>query len=108
SAHDRHPIQLQIFDDRRDLGGLDLAQARQDLRYRAGAHAHGLRQASLALSCSFQSSLYHSSVQHGITPSPFRSPIYVSDYRNTSLTFRSEYRKWMESRDGQEGKWKYA
>src|SRR5437879_6594820 len=65
AAHDRHRVQLQIFDNGRDFRGLDQAQPRQNLRNRARAHAHRLRQTALGLARLPQSPLDHGDVQHG-------------------------------------------
>ena len=65
AAHDRREIELKIFHDRNDFRRLHQALAAEDLRHRAGPHAHGRRQAALALARLLQAPLDHCNVQHG-------------------------------------------
>src|SRR6266702_3310179 len=78
-AHDRHRVQFEIFDDRGDFGRLDQTYPGENFRDRAGANAHGGRQATLGFAWLLQ------------------SPLDQSDFQKSSLTSISEYQKLPDS-----------
>jgi hypothetical protein len=71
-AHDRHRVQFQIIDDRRDFRRLDQPGVGQDFGNRAGPDAHRRRQTALGLARLLQSPLDHPDIQHGTIFSEFQ------------------------------------
>jgi hypothetical protein len=71
-AHDRHRVQFQVIDDRRDFRCLDQPGVGQDLGNRAGPDAHRRRQTALGLTRLRQSPLDHPDIQHGPIFSEFQ------------------------------------
>src|ERR1700682_5788065 len=92
AAHDRHRIQLEVIDDRRNFRGFDQARFGQDLGNRARADAHRRRQTALGLARFLKAPLYHLDIQHAAIFLNFRKEIN-SDFPKSTLTFISEYQK---------------